>query len=69
MKGKIKVKYDESGPEITIIADEKGLAYLADVCKRIAGKDSPAGHFHLMAEMKNLVKGSVRTTIIYSAKV
>lgn len=68
MKGKIKVEYNKKESEIAIIADKEGLAYLADVCNRISGKESPAGHFHLMEEMKNLVKGSVRTIIIYSDK-
>lgn len=66
MKGKIKIVYDKDENAIEIIADDDGLNYLSDICMKIKGHETPAGHFHLMEEMKNLTKGSIRTTITYS---
>lgn len=65
-KGKIKIDYDKEKNLVTIMADADGLRYLADICLRIIGKDTPACHFHLMEKMGNLEKGSIDTVIIYS---
>jgi hypothetical protein len=65
-KGKIKITHDKDKNEITIMADADGLRYLSDVCLRIIGKLTPAGHWHLMEKMENLEKGSIDTVIIYS---
>ncbi len=59
----LKITYDKN--EIRIRGDKQGLQYLADCCTRIIGKKDPAGHFHLMPEMNNLMEGSVKTVIEY----
>ena len=64
-KNKLKITFDKKENQITIIGNEEGLKYLADVCLRIIGKDTPAGHFHLMDNMNNLDKGSINTSIIF----
>ena len=65
-KGKIKITYDKDKNEIIIMADADGLKYLADICLKIIGKKTPAGHWHLMESMGNLEKGSINTIIMYS---
>jgi len=68
-KGKIKIDYEKDENQITITADADGLRYLADICLRIVGKDTPAGHFHLMEKIGNLEKGSIDTVIKYTEKI
>jgi len=63
---KIKITYDKTKNEITIMANADGLRYLSDICLRIIGKLTPAGHWHLMEAMGNLEKGSIDTIIMYS---
>lgn len=65
-KGKIKITYNKEKKLISILADADGLKYLSDICLSIIGKDTPAGHFHLMRRMGNLEKGSIDTEIIFS---
>ncbi len=62
---RLRIKYDTDENEVRIIGNETGLRYLADVCMRIIGKTSPAGHFHLDPEPGNLDEGSTRTLVAY----
>jgi hypothetical protein len=66
MNIQLKITYENN--EIRIKGDEHGLRYLADCCTRIIDKKDPSGHFHLMPEMKNLMNGSIKTTIEYNEK-
>lgn len=60
-----KLKITIENNEVIIAGNEEGLKYLADVCLRVIGKETPAGHFHLMDKMNNVQKGSVNTSVIF----
>ncbi len=62
----IPLRITLDGSEIRIRGSEEGLRYLADCCIRVIGKIDSSGHFHLMPEMNNLMKGSIKTVIEYS---
>ncbi len=63
--GKIKIEYFTEPEEIVISADADGLRYLAEVCERLIGKEGPAAHWHLSANMRSLEVGSVDTRICF----
>jgi hypothetical protein len=65
----IPLRFTFDGNEVRIEGNEEGLRCLADCCLRIIGKEGPAGHFHLMSEMNNLMKDSVTAVIKYSEKL
>lgn len=64
--GRIKIRFDKDKKEILVMGDKKGLEFLASCCLSIIGRNTPAGHIHLMKDMNNLKKGSVNTVIIFS---
>lgn len=66
--GKIKIEYFEKPREIVITADADGLQYLSEVCQRLIGKQGPAAHWHLMADMGSLEVGSIDTRICFVEK-
>jgi len=62
---KITIQFVQTEQEISILGNTEGLRYLADVCLRIIGKAPPGNHFHLMPEMENLEKGSIKTVVVF----
>lgn len=63
----LKVSFDPKKAEVVISGDEQGLQYLSEICKKIIGKTTPAGHYHLSPEMGNADAESIPTTIAFVA--
>jgi hypothetical protein len=64
--GKIKIEYFQEPSEIVVTADADGLRYISEVCQRLIGKQGPAAHWHLSADMGTLEAGSIDTRICFA---
>jgi hypothetical protein len=65
--GRIRVSYDPDKREVTISADSEGLESIARICQRIAGQESPAGHWHFSEWFGTVDEGSLDLVLEYVA--
>ena len=63
---KLKITYDSTEQEITILGNAQGLRFLAEACLAVIGKHDPSGHIHLQWQMNNLLEGSTSTRVEFS---
>jgi hypothetical protein len=65
MSFQLKITYDAERKEVLISGNREGMKYLSDICARVIGKTTPAGHYHLSPQMGNVDDDSVSTVITY----
>ena len=63
---KLKIMYKPERPEITVIGNQAGLEYLANLCLSIINRRDLWDHVLLQWQMNNLLKGSTETYLKFS---